>query len=252
LKQRSGLRKIKDIIEVLAEKFVLKNIDYFLICDKGQLPYIKKAAPNSNYIFYNPAVDLEKIVPIPKLEARHLLGWDANKKYILYVGKLYEYKQTYELINIWKDIRPVRPDTELVIVGNSKNDRFFDFAVRSGAKVIGRVLNSELNKYYSAADVYVLIALRKDYFGCIGRAPLESLACNTPVVSYSLHNYTGTNKEEIGEMPTSLKEYREDILKVLDNPGNYKNMRENIMNYYSYEASAKKIAGVIKELESKN
>lgn len=251
LKQRSGLRTIKDIIDVLAEKLVLKNIDYFLICDKYQLQYIKKAAPNSNYIFYNPAVDLEKIVPIPKPEARDLLGWDMKKKYILYVGKLYEYKQTYELINIWKDIRASRPDTELVIIGNSKNDRFYDFAIRSGAKVIGRVLNSELNKYYSAADVYVLIALRKDYFGCIGRAPLESLACNTPVVSYSLHNYTGKNIDEIGEIPTTLEEYREDILKVLDNPGKYKNMRENILNHYSYEASAKKIAEVIKELESK-
>jgi glycosyltransferase involved in cell wall biosynthesis len=196
---------------------------------------------------FNPSIDLEKIVPLPKTEARKILGWDNNKKYILYVGKLYEYKQTFELINIWKEIRATRSEIELVIIGNSKFDKFYDFAIKSGATVIGRVLNSELNKYYSAADVYVLIALRHDYFGCIGRAPLESLACNTPVVSYSLRNYSGENCYEIGELPTNLDEYKRDIIKVINNPGKYKNMRENIIKYYSNQASANKIAEIINE-----
>jgi glycosyltransferase involved in cell wall biosynthesis len=251
LKQRSGLRKIKDILDLLIEKLVLKNVDYFLICDKYQIPYIKKATPNSKYVMFNPSIDFENIVPISKSEARKMLEWDNNKKYILYVGKLYEFKQTYELINIWKEIKNTIPEIELVIVGNSKNDKFYEFAIKSGAIVIGRMLNNELNKYYSAADVYVLIALRKDYFGCIGRAPLESLACNTPVVSYSLRNYTGDNLHEIGELPTTLDEYKQDILKVLYNPGNYKNMRENIQKHYSYRSSAKIIAQVIEELVNK-
>ena len=250
LKQRSGLRIIKDIVDVLIEKLVLKNVDYFLVCDKREFPYIKKAAPDSKYVLYNPSIDLERMVPIPKSDARTTLGWDNNKKYILYVGKLYKYKQTYELINIWKEIKKIRPETEIVIIGNSKNDRFYDLAIKSGAIVIGRILNSELNKYYSASDVYVLVALREDYFGCIGRAPLESLACNTPVVSYSLHNYTGDNLHEIGEIPATLDEYKESILKVLENPYRYHNMRENIIIHYSYKASADKIAEVINEFES--
>jgi glycosyltransferase involved in cell wall biosynthesis len=252
LKQRSGLRRIKDFIDAFTEKLVLRNVDCFLVCDRYHLPYLNKAAPDGICISYNPAVDLDTIVPLAKHEARNILKWDINKKYILYVGKLYEYKQTNELINIWKDIRKTRPDTQLVIIGNSNNDRFFDLAVQSGAFVFGRILNSELNIYYSAADVYVLIALREDYFGCIGRAPLESLACNTPVVSFSLRNYVGENLEEIGELPDTLEEYKECILKVLDNPGKYKNMRKNILKYYSNQASADKIAEVINELESKD
>lgn len=245
IKQRSGFRKIKDFLDLLMEKKVLHNVNCFLVCDKNELPYLKQAAPNSKYVMFNPSVDLDKITPIAKTEARKLVGWDENKKYILYVGKLYEYKQTYELIQIWKEIIKIKPLTELVIIGNSKYDKFYNLAVKSGAVVMGRVLNNELNKYYSAADVYVLIALRNDYFGCIGRAPLESLACNTPVVSYSLNNFVGDNLNEIGELPSTLEEYKLDILKVLDNPGKYNNMRENILKYYSFEVSAKKIAEII-------
>ena len=118
----------------------------------------------------------------------------------------------------------------------------------SGAKIIGRVLNIELYKYYSAADVYVLMALRKDYFGGPGIAPLESLACNTPVVSFSLINYLGDNVEEIGEVPETEEQYRDAIIKVLDYPGRYKNMRESVRKFYSLEVSAGRLDKVLKSI----
>jgi glycosyltransferase involved in cell wall biosynthesis len=175
-------------------------------------------------------------MPISKNLARDILGWDVNKKYIIYLGKLYRYKQPLELIEIWKEIKKTRPEVELVILGNSEDDEYYHEAVNSGAIIAGRILNKDLYVYYSAADVYVLIALRDDYFGGIGIAPIESLACNTPVVSYALRNYIGNNTDEIGEMPKDLEGYKKGILKVLDNPGKYKNMRESVKKHYSYKA----------------
>jgi glycosyltransferase involved in cell wall biosynthesis len=96
--------------------------------------------------------------------------------------------------------------------------------------------------------VFVLVALRNDYFGGTGIAPLESLACNTPVVSYSMRNYIGDNMNELGEVPVNLKEYKKAILKVLENSGMYKNMRESIEKYYTYEKITDKIESVIIEL----
>jgi glycosyltransferase involved in cell wall biosynthesis len=121
-------------------------------------------------------------------------------------------------------------------------------AVDSGAMVLGRVLNKELYKYYSAADVYVLFALRDDYFGGTGIATLESLACNTPVVSYALRNYIGNNIKELGETPDSIEKYRQAILKVIDNPGAYKNMSESVFNNYSYNAVYNRLKNLLKEL----
>ena len=117
--------------------------------------------------------------------------------------------------------------------------------------VLGRVLNKDLNKYYSAADVYVLLALRDDYFGGTGVSTLESLACNTPVVSFALRNYSGDNVNEMGEVPDTLEKHKEAILKVIDNPGNYKNMRKSVESLYSYEAMYLKARLIFDELLAK-
>jgi glycosyltransferase involved in cell wall biosynthesis len=247
---RHGLRKLRDFIEIFIEKRVMKNIDCFLVCDYNQIPYIKKATTSGLIHIHSVGLDIENFTPIEKSEAREKIGWDKNKKYILYVGKLYDLKQSKELVDIWLEIKKERPEVELVVIGNNKTDEYYDYAVKSGATVLGRILNKKLSVYYSAADVYVLMSLRKDYFGGPGIAPLESLACNTPVVSYSMRNYIGDNMNELGEVPSTLKEYKKAILKVLDNPHLYTNMRESVDKYYTYELISKKIEAAFKELEN--
>jgi len=237
---RKGLRKIKDAIDIIAEKIVMKNVDQFLVCDFNEIPYIKKAAPKSKVQISSTGLNISSFPVIEKKKARELLGWEENKKYIIYVGKLYHFKQPAEMISIWKEVKKEIPDAELVILGNTTEDEYYNLALESGAMVIGRVLNKDLNIYYSAADVYLLVALRKDYFGGIGIAPLESLACNTPVVSYSMRNYIGKNLNEICEMPDSTEGYSKALIKVLKNPGAYVNMRKSVEEYYSYHKIAQK------------
>ena len=247
--QRKGMKKLKDKLDSIVEKKVLKNVDYFLVCDYNQIPYLKEAAPEGKFHIFSSGLDIDGFKPVDKMKARDILGWDKNKKYIMYVGKLYDLKQTNDLIDIWTEIKKEHTEVELVIIGNSTNDKFYNYAVESGAMVLGRILNKNLYLYYSAADVFVLVALRKDYFGGTGIAPLESLACNTPVVSYSMRNYIGDNMNELGEVPGDLKEYKKAIIKVLENSGMYKNMRESIIEkYYTYERITDKIESVIIEL----
>lgn len=250
-----GLRKLRALLGIAAEKVSLKNIDYFLVCDYKQVPYIKKSAPEAEWILFSSGLDVNKFLVIDKNEARNQLGLDRNKKYILYVGKLYKYKQIEELLKIWDDIKKEHPEIELLLVGNeprgSWGEEYYDMAVSYGAKIIGRVLNNELYKYYCAADVYVLIALRDDNFGGTGIAPLESLACNTPVVSNSMKNYLGNNAEEVCEMPENLCDYKNAILKVIEKPGKYKNMRESVEKFYSYNVTANRADMVFKKVLNK-
>ncbi len=248
----SGLRKIKAWLGKTVEKKTFKNIKYFLICDLNQVKYIKLANPDMKYEIFSTGLDINRFKVIPKDAAKNELGLLPNKKYILYVGKLYKYKQVDRLINIWIEIKEILPETELLIVGNETADmwgeEFYDLAVSSGAKVIGRVLNTELYKYYTAADVYVLMTLRADYFGGTGIAPLESLACNTPVVSNSLTNYLGDNITEIGETPKTEEAYREAIIKVLKDNSGYKNLRESVDKFYSWESVAKRMESVFEKI----
>ncbi len=243
-----GFRKIKAFLGKAAEKITFRNITYFLICDLAEVKYIKLAAPGMKYEIFSTGLDIHRFKTINRADARKELGLDINKKYILYVGKLYKYKQVDKLIKIWLEIKKEIPETELLIVGNEGRDKwgeeYYDLAVSSGAKIIGRILNTELYKYYCAADVYVIMTLRNDYFGGTGIAPLESLACNTPVVTNSLKNYLGDNADEIGETPENEDEYKEDIIKVLRYPGKYKNMRESVEKFYSWEAVADRMENI--------
>ncbi|MEO8512660.1 MAG: glycosyltransferase family 4 protein [Ignavibacteria bacterium] len=247
-----GLRKLKALFGKIIEKITFKNICYFLICDINQVKYIKKANPGMQFEIFSTGLDIKRFKYISKKEARNELHLSDDKKYILYVGKLYKYKQVDKLIEIWLDIKKTMPETELLIAGNEKRgkwgEEYYDLAIESGATVIGRVLNIDLYKYYCAADVYVLLSLRDDYFGGTGIAPLESLACNTPVVSNSLKNYLGKNADEIGEIPQSDEEYKEAIMKVLNEPGKYKNMRESVEQFYSLEAVSKRMGIVFKKV----
>jgi len=253
-KNTKGLRKLKAYIDMFAEKRVFKYIDCILCAEFNQIDYLRKASPNIRFMLWSTGVNFDHMTQVTRREARKMLGWDENKKYILYVGKLYKFKQADEMIKAWLEIKESRPDVELVIIGNTPNDpweEFHQMAVDSGAMVLGRVLNMELYKYYSAADVYVLYALRDDYFGGTGIATLESMACNTPVVSYALRNYVGDNLNEVGEAPETLEGYKEAIIKVIDNPQNYRNIRESVFRYYSYEAVFTRLGKLLEELSVK-
>ena len=254
-KHNSGLRKLRALLGIIAEKLVLKNVNHFLIGDLKQVDYIKKAAPDFKYTLFSSGLEIDTLKPIRKEEARKLIGWSDNKKYILYVGKLYKYKQVDELIRIWKDIKKIRPETELVLVGNEPRgtwgEEYYDFAAESGANIIGRVLNTELYKYFCAADVFVLISLREDYFGGTGIAPIESLACNTPVVSNSMRNYLGDCPEKIAVVPETLEEYKEAILNILEGKITFQNTRAEVEKYYSHEAVVKRIENVFKQVLQK-
>jgi len=251
INKTKGLRKLKSALDILLEKLVFKNIDCILTSELNQIQYFQKAYKNITYILWSTGVNFEYMNPIPKADARKELGWDSNKKYILYVGKLYKYKQADVMIRTWKQLNKLRPEIQLVVIGNTPGDpweEYYQMAVDSGAMVLGRILNKELYKYYSASDVYILFALRDDYFGGTGVAALESLACNTPVVSYALRNYIGDNVNELGEVPDSIQKYKEAILKVIDNPYNYKNMRKSVFENYSYEAVYGRLKNLLQNL----
>ena len=66
------------------EKRLFKYMDYFFISELNQLPYLKMADPDFKYCMWSTGVNLDLMKPVPKVEARKILGWDINKKYILY------------------------------------------------------------------------------------------------------------------------------------------------------------------------
>lgn len=234
------------------EKLVYRYIDFVCLGDQNQAEYIKEVCPNfKGEITPSQGLNIEIFKPIEKITAKKLLGWDLSKKYILYVGRLDKVKHTDELVYMWIELKKEMPEVELIFIGGMETDPFYQLVKEKNVIMYPRTMNVDLPKYYSAADVYVLLGLDNIKFGGMGIAPAESLACGTPVVSSNLRNILGGSLEGIGEAPHTLEGHKDAIKKVLKNPEKYTKCRDVILKHYTENAIATRLDQVIKQVVSK-
>lgn len=124
-------------------------------------------------------VDLQRFRPIDRQVARAALGW-PNLHTLLSVGNLVENKGHHLVIEALGKM----PGSKLVIVGaGPERDRLAQaastFGVDDRVTFAGLVPQTELFRYFSAADVLVLASAREGWANVL----LEAMACGTPVVA---------------------------------------------------------------------
>ena len=187
-------------------------------------------------------VDFNLLKPVDKKEARRKLGLPQDKKLILYVGRLFRLKGVEVLLEVFQELKK-KQKVELVMVGHWPQDPLLEEARSAGAWVIGQIPQEELRFYYGAADVYVLPSFDKHFMtlGGIGAAPVECLACGTPVVSTSLRHLPKNEVSKLGKIPQSPDNVARCIAEVLDDPSPYSNCREVIRRYHGSDILVNRI-----------
>jgi glycosyltransferase involved in cell wall biosynthesis len=212
------------------------------LIDINHIQYLKKTykkLKEGNYILQPVGIDTSSFLPLNKTEARNMLGLDKDKKYLLYVGAYYQYKEVDKLVSIYENVKKKYPNVQLMVAGGSKKDTYYKDIINCGAIELGIIMNTDLYKYYSAADISVCCSFRYDYFGGLGIAIIESLSCNTPVVSKSLVNMPEEKRNQCGKAPGNETEMTEDIIEVLNTLEKYGNTREVVEGLYDYSAIQK-------------
>jgi len=229
-----GLKRLFYFFQIPFEKKAFKNIDLLYVLDDR----IKKYLPNTATIIKKQTLGVmpERFIPLDKKEARHLLNLDDNKKYLLYVGRLNYTKRPDILIDVYKKLKKERQDIELIIAGTNDDDPLIHSAKEAGAKIYGLVMHTEMYKYLSAADVYILPKYKKNNpFLGIGLLPVEALLCNTPIIGGSLQNFPKENRGAVGFAISECSQIKEAILKIIDGKKTFSNLREIAIKYYSWE-----------------
>jgi glycosyltransferase involved in cell wall biosynthesis len=134
-------------------------------------------------------IDTDVYKPLPKEQAKHILGLPAQKKHVLF-GAMNatgdERKGFFELTQALETLSA--NDIELAVFGTSEpvNAPRFPFHTR----YLGRLQDDiSLRILYSAADVMVVASKQEN----LSNAIMESLACGTPVVGFDI----GGNKDMI-------------------------------------------------------
>jgi glycosyltransferase involved in cell wall biosynthesis len=153
-------------------------------------------------------VDLEKFnLQIGKQECREKLNLPLDKKIVMYVGHLYDWKGTDVLADA-ASLFP--PDTEIIFMGGAENDvkkYQIKYEKTVNAKFFGKKLRSEIPVYLKAADVLVLPNVPITDESSFFTSPIkmfEYMASGTPIAASAL---------------PSIKEILNDDNAVLFEPG---------------------------------
>ena len=132
-------------------------------------------------------VNLDLFRPWDKTLARRRIGVDSRVPMVLYVGRFAPVKGLSSLLGAIARLKKYR-ELQLVLVGGDGPDAPATMNLRELAnnlgvsdrvKIAGRVAQTDLPPYYSAADALVV----SSHYESFGLVALESLACNTPVVT---------------------------------------------------------------------
>ena len=205
-------------------------------------------------VVYN-GVDLKRFHPENKTShrqgVRKELGIPESSILILFVGSGFERKGLKYLLQATQYLRS--EDWGLVIMGKGRWDQYLQFAPENlRSRIIHKEPVPEIEKYYSAADIFALPSIYEPF----GNANLEALATGLPIITtlhcgaadIIQHNLNGL----IVENPESPKEIADNINTLFD-PELCQSMSQNaraLAEQFSLEKNTREMLKTYQEIIS--
>lgn len=230
------------IKQFLMNFFSIRNIRYY----KKSKTFVK-----TEYVLQmmkNKGIRNVKVVPVgldfdvipeikaSKEECRRILGLPLDKKILLYVGRLSEYKKPLDALTMLSNLSE---EYELIVIGTGElKDLFFQKAeeekLLSRIQYIESIPNVEIHKYYKAADCFVNFNHQEIF----GMSILEALYQQCPVVAkHAPGPDTILSEGETGFLCTTIEEMCARILEI--NPGMGLEGKTRVEERFSWEAASK-------------
>src|SRR5205807_4294034 len=140
--------------------------------------------PESKIAVIGNGIDPTRFQAMDRNEARQALGLPLGVRMVVAVGALVAVKNYRLLMEASREVLQRYPDLKVYVVGEGDlRAQLEEFAQGAGlgecVRFPGKCDNTELHRWYSAADVSCLSSSREGWPNVV----LESLACGTPVVA---------------------------------------------------------------------
>ena len=189
IKNRLGVGKPDPDFRICNEKALVKYCSRIVAAtprEKNDLVRLYNADPETIQVIPC-GVNQELFTPVDRQAARKQLHFSEKEKIVLYVGRIEPLKGLDRVIRAVARLNDTLP-VKLLIVGGDQHhtDEMQEviglsrrLKAEDSVKFAGRVEQSALPLYYSAADLLVVASLYESF----GLVALEALSCGTPVVS---------------------------------------------------------------------
>lgn len=178
--------------------------------------------PDKIALIHN-CISLSKFDPsrIDRREIRDELAIDGNEWLIGTIGKLTPGKGVYELLRAAGTIMKQKGSLKLVFVGDGEEkERLMEEAERLGIrdKVIFTGVRKDVERIYSAMDIFVLASTCEEAFGIV---LIEAMAMGKPVIGTMVGGIPDIIKDDINGLlvpPGDDRILSRAILKYIDDP----------------------------------
>ncbi len=188
-------------------------------------------------------VDKNLFKPMDKQSCRKQLGFDPNKKYILFVGNLVAIKGVNDLIEAFKQL-----DENFILnmigtgdLSTQLQHTIDHYGLSDRIRLQGRKPHQEIAVWMNASDIFCLPSLNE---GC-PNVIVEAVGCGVPIVA-----------TKVGAIPELLMNYSQSILvNPKDSVGlaqaikdiDRKPKEKTEINYLSWEDNAQKLFKILEE-----
>lgn len=161
----------KKFLDILSQR----NIKYFkksmIIAKTMDVKNVLESNGVKNVKLIPVGLDLNIIPNInnSKLELRQEIRLPSDKKILIFVGRLEEYKNPLKAIEIMKELSKKSSNYYLVMIGKgSMKDKVIDlidkYNLTNSIQIIEKIENSKIHNYYRASDIFVNLN-DKEIFG---------------------------------------------------------------------------------------
>jgi D-inositol-3-phosphate glycosyltransferase len=217
------------------ERKILEQSTCVVATSPQEQDHLRSLVSSNGYIEVIPCgTDVETFHKIPQAEAREALGFGADEKLVLYVGRFDPRKGIETLVRGFAQLHNqteehLKAKLRLVIVGGCQEGQadqkerarveamVAELGIAAHTTFAGQIGHDRLPLYYTAADVCVI----PSHYEPFGLVAIEAMACGTPVIASDVGGlkFTVVNNETgLLVMPQDVQSFAAAMEQVLTQP----------------------------------
>lgn len=229
------------IKQMLMSFFSVRNIRYykksniFVKTEKVLQQMKAKGVSNAKVIPVGLDTEIIPLIKETKEELKEKLGLPNDKKTLLYVGRLAEYKKPMDALTLLAKM----PECYLVAIGSGELKEAFlkkadELGLDERMKYIESIPNSEIHRYYKAADCFINFNHQEIF----GMSILEASYQECPVVAkHAPGPDTIVDDGKTGFLCDTLEQMQECVMKISPKMGIEGKRRVEIL--FSWKAASR-------------